>query len=197
MSADIAGLDDAGIKQELIERMARDIVAMTAALESQAGSSALEAASRGHAGENTEFLRSLIALRGWPTTARFGEYAQAAAGWLLAFSARIDPGFQDRCLLLLAQLFDAGEVEGGFYAFTVDRVLVTQGRRQRYGTQVPADRKRLGSDEVEDPLRLNTRRARIGLEPLEFTPPAHRRPTPQGTRPGPTRSGKRKRRKRP
>jgi hypothetical protein len=193
MSVDISGLDDAGIRQELIERMTRDIVAMTAALESQAGNSALEAASRVHAGENTEFLRSLIALRGWPTTMRFGEHAEAAAGWLLAFSARIDPGFQNRCLLLLARLLETGEVEGGFYAFTVDRVLVTQGRRQRYGTQVPADR-HLGSDEVEDPLQLNTRRARIGLEPLELDPPAQRRQVRHGTRPGPAGSGRRRRR---
>ena len=194
MSLDIAGFDDAGIRQELIERMTRDMFAMTAALESRAGKSALEAALRVHAVENTQFLRSLIALRGWPTTTRFGEHAQAAAGWLLAFSARIDPGFQDRCLLLLTRLLETGEVEAGFYAFTVDRVLVTQGRRQRYGTQVPKDQGRLGPDEVEDPLRLNTRRARIGLEPLELGPPTRRRPTRQGLGPGPVRSGKGRRR---
>lgn len=193
MNVDIAGLDDAGIRQELVERMTRDIVAMTAALESRAGDAALEAASRVHAGENTEFLRILVALRGWPTARRFGERAQAAAGWLLAFSARVDPGFQDRCLLLLARLLETGEVEGGFYAFTVDRVLVTQGRRQRYGTQVHADR-RLGSDEVEVPLRLNARRARVGFEPRELDPPARRRTTRHGTRPGPAGSGRGRRR---
>ncbi|HTJ72685.1 MAG TPA: DUF6624 domain-containing protein [Actinospica sp.] len=176
-------LDDAEITRELIERMARDIVAMTAALESQAGQEALEAASRVHSEENTEFLRNLIALPGWPTTRRFGEYAQAAAGWLLAFSARIDPGFQRRCLLLLAQLLETGEVEGDFYGFTVDRVLVSQGRRQLYGTQVHGDHPRLRSDEVEDPLRLNARRTQIGLEPLEIEPPRRSRPP----RPSPNR----------
>ena len=183
MTVDIADLDDAEITRELIERMARDIAAMTAALESQAGHDALEAASRACAEENTDFLRNLIALSGWPTTRRFGEYAEAAAGWLLAFSARIDRGFQRRCLLLLAQLLETGEVEGHFYGFTVDRVLVTQGRRQRYGTQVHGDLRRLRSDEVEDPLRLNARRAQIGLAPLEIDPPRRSRPP----RPSPNR----------
>jgi hypothetical protein len=197
VTIDIAGLDDAGIKQELVERMTRDIAAMTAALESRAGHERIEAASRAHAAENTEFLRSLIALRGWPTSSRFGEYGQAAAGWLLAFSARIDPGFQDRCLLLLARLLETGEVKGHFYAFTVDRVLMTQGRCQRYGTQLPADRGLLRPGEVEDPPRLNTRRARIGLEPLELAPPARRRRKGQGTHPGPRGYGKPKGRERP
>lgn len=186
MTVDIADRDDAEITRELIERMARDIAAMTAALEAQAGHEALEAASRVHAEENTDFLRNLIALCGWPTTRRFGEYAEAAAGWLLAFSARTDPVFQRRCLLLLAQLLAAGEVEGHFYGFTVDRVLVTQGRRQRYGTQVHGDQRRLRSDEVEDPLRLNARRAQIGLGPLEIDPPRRVR-TPQ---PSPNRKGR-------
>jgi hypothetical protein len=181
VTVDIADRDDAEITRELIERMARDIAAMTAALESQAGHDALEAASRACAEENTDFLRNLIALRGWPTTKRFGEYAEAAAGWLLAFGARIDPDFQRRCLLLLAQLLETGEVEGHFYGFTVDRVLVTQGRRQRYGTQVRGDLRRLRSGEVEDPMRLNARRAQIGLEPLEIDPP---RPSPNRKRRG-------------
>lgn len=175
MTMDIADRHDAEITRELIARMARDIAGMTAALESQAGHEALESASRVHAEENTDFLRNLIAQCGWPTARRFGEYAQAAAGWLLAFSARVDPVFQRRCLLLLAQLLDAGEVEGDFYGFTVDRVLVSQGRRQRYGTQVHGNRPRLRSDEVEDPLRLNARRAQIGLEPLEIDQPRRSR----------------------
>ena len=194
MSADTAGLDDAAVRQELVVRMNRDIDAMTAVLESRAGDSALEAASHVHAGENTAFLKSLIAQRGWPTSTRFGEHAQAAAGWLLAFSARIDPDFQDRCLLLLARLLETGEVEGGFYAFTVDRVLISQGHRQRYGTLAPKDLVRLGSDEVEDPPRLNTRRARIGLEPLELARSARLRSRRQGLRSGPVRPGKGRRR---
>ena len=85
-------------------------------------------------------LRALVALRGWPTAARFGEQAQAAAGCLLAASARIDPAFQNSCLAGLALLRGSGEVDAGFYALTVDRALVSHGRRQRYGTRGSSSR---------------------------------------------------------
>jgi hypothetical protein len=117
-----AGMSDTEIMRELTQRLNRGIGALIFALESQAGQDALDAASRAHAEENTAFLKALVAAHGWPGEARCGEQDQAAAGWLLAFSAWTDPGFQDACLELLARMLARGGVDSYFYAFTVDRV---------------------------------------------------------------------------
>ena len=165
---DPADMDEAQIARELVGRLARDVTAMTDALACGAGHEAIEAASRAHAQENTDFLKALIGVHGWPGAARFGQNAQAAAGWLLAVSAGIDPGFQNSCLDLLEGLLEVAGLDAQFYAFTVDRVLVSQGRVQRYGTQGFERRGCWVLDRVEDPARLDVRRARIGLGPLEL-----------------------------
>ena len=188
MTVDVAMMNDAEITQELVERMTRGIAAMLLAFTSGAGPAAVEQASRSDAEENTDFLRLLVDLRGWPTAERFGEHGQAAAGWLLAFSARTDWGLQDRCLALIARLREHGQVDGHFYAFTVDRVLIGRGRRQRYGTQEPAVHGRVRPDAVEDPLLLNARRAQMGLEPLQIEPPRRERPQWPSARQGPRRT---------
>lgn len=177
MSADVAGMDDAQIGRELIERMSRDVAAMIDALGAQAAEDAIDAAARAHARENTDFLKALIAARGWPTCARYGVRAQAAAGWLLAVSARIEPAFQNACLDVLEGLIEIGWVDAGFYAFTVDRVLVTQGRRQRYGTQGYERRGRWVAENLEDARHLNSRRRQLGLPPLDLEPTATGRPS--------------------
>jgi hypothetical protein len=172
-------MDDAQIGRELIERMSRDVAAMIVALGAEAAEDAIDAASRVHAQENTDFLKALIAGRGWPTCARYGVRAQAAAGWLLAVSARIDPGFQNACLDVLEGLLEIGWVDAQFFAFTVDRVLVTQGRGQRYGTQ-GYERRRRGrwvAENLEDARHLNSRRRQLGLAPLDLQPAAAAHPS--------------------
>jgi hypothetical protein len=51
-------------------------------------------------------------------------------------------------------------------AFLTDRILVAEGRPQRYGTQFGADEQgRRTLKPVEEPANLDKRRAAMGLEP--------------------------------
>ncbi|HTJ67935.1 MAG TPA: DUF6624 domain-containing protein [Actinospica sp.] len=194
-------MDEAAVSSGLLERLYRDIgaaggVRAASAADAVAhGADAVAQAAEANAQENTVFLKQVVEACGWPTRARFGEVVEAAAGWLLAFSAVIDPPFQDACLDLLGRLLADGEVDAEFFAFTTDRVLMSQGRAQRYATQV---RHRDGYvviiEPLEAPAQLNARRCTIGLPTVPVVL-AQRRPTPSAARKRAPRRAKRGRRR--
>ena len=103
---------------------------------------------------------------GWPTAARVGELA-ARAAWLVAQHADTQLSVQRRALRLLREAAGRGEAPAQQVAMLADRVAVSEGRHQTYGTQV-ADvvDGRPVSWPVADPDRLDERRATVGLEPL-------------------------------
>lgn len=184
-------MDDAAVTRGLLEHLARCLGAMDRARESGGDAHALSQEASTHTRENAAFLKEVIEARGWPVPARFGEQAQVAAGWLLTFDAADDPEFQNACLDLMGKAAAEGAVDAEFFAFITDRVLLTQGRAQRYGTQV---QRRNGYnvfiEPVEDPAKLNIRRYAIGLDPLNIVLPQHRpAPTTLHQRP-PSRTGR-------
>ena len=114
---------------------------------------------------NTERLRAIVAVIGWPTRTQVGDKAEHAA-WLLAQHADHDLAFQKQALELMSREPDT-EVCPKHLAYLEDRISVSEGRPQRYGTQLrgtpeagyrPAP---LADDRTVDELRL-----RVGLEPL-------------------------------
>jgi hypothetical protein len=111
-------------------------------------------------------LEQLLADGGWPTPARVGEVA-ARGAWLVAQHADTQLSVQRLALRLLGEAAARGEAPAQQLAMLTDRVAVTEGRHQTYGTQV-ADvvdgRPVLWP--VTDPDRLDERRATVGLEPL-------------------------------
>jgi hypothetical protein len=173
-------MNEAAVTYGLLERLACDINAADAARQSGGDADALVLAAQANATENIAFLKEVIQAYGWPASARFGEQAQAVAGWLLTFSAEVDPPFQAMCLDLLVQALAQGEADAEFFAFTTDRVLLAQGGAQRYGTQVQhRDGYNVIMEPVEDPHRLNARRRAVGLAPLTNLAPV--RCSPPGT----------------
>ncbi|SMO97377.1 hypothetical protein SAMN06273567_11177 [Geodermatophilus aquaeductus] len=98
-------------------------------------------------------LEQLLADGGWPTPARVGEVA-ARGAWLVAQHADTQLSVQRLALRLLGEAVGRGEAPAQQLAMLEDRVAVTEGRHQTYGTQ------------VADPDRLDERRATVGLEPL-------------------------------
>ncbi|NEM05803.1 DUF6624 domain-containing protein [Geodermatophilus normandii] len=111
-------------------------------------------------------LEQLLTDSGWPTAARVGEGA-ARGAWLVAQHADTQLSVQRLALRLLREAVDQGAAPAQQLAMLEDRVAVTEGRHQTYGTQV-ADvvdgRPVLWP--VADPDRLDERRATVGLEPL-------------------------------
>ena len=115
---------------------------------------------------NTSWLRTLVHDRGWPRRSRVGEEA-ATAAWLLVQHADRDPVFQRTCLDLMEEAVRSGEASASNCAYLTDRVLRAEGRPQRFGTQFQVGPRGYGPQALEDPERVDERRASVGLEPLE------------------------------
>jgi hypothetical protein len=115
--------------------------------------------------DNTRWLGELLTRRGWPGRTVVGEDG-AQAAWLLAQHAGQDPILQRAFLEALRDAAASGEASPAHLAYLEDRVRVHDGRSQLYGTQFTATRGRLGPDPIEDPPRLDQRRAQAGLEPF-------------------------------
>jgi hypothetical protein len=98
---------------------------------------------------NGTWLGQRLRAQGLPTRARVGSDGVKAA-LLLIQHADWNPAFQAEMLPLVEQAFQAGEVEGQELAMLTDRVLKTQGRPQRYGTQMTSLDGVVRIDPIED-----------------------------------------------
>ncbi len=110
----------------------------------------------------TVALRAIIDAHGWPGSRLVGKDG-AHAAWLLAQHADLDLAFQKRCLALLEVAVAHGEAAPDEFAYLYDRVALAEHRLQRYGTQV------IGTEPapLEDPANVDTRRAAVGLGPID------------------------------
>lgn len=118
--------------------------------------------------DNSAALRSWLEAGQLPTNAEVGADGMASL-WLLAQHADADPSLQEQLLAHYGALPGFGGMQGSRYAMLVDRVLRAQGKPQRYGSQfIQADA--AGMPEMaplEDPQRLDTLRAEVGLMPID------------------------------
>jgi len=114
---------------------------------------------------NTRWLADLLARRGWPGRTLVGEQA-AQATWLLAQHADHDPVQQRAFLDALRAAVAVGEASAAHLAYLEDRVRANAGQSQLYGTQFTITDGALGPCPIEDPGRLDERRAQAGLEPF-------------------------------
>jgi hypothetical protein len=115
--------------------------------------------------ENTRWLGELLAKRGWPGRTLVGEDGTDAA-WLLAQHADRDPVRQQEFLDALRGAVAQGEASLANLAYLEDRVRVHAGQPQLYGTQFTVTGGEFGPHPIEDPARLDERRAEAGLEPF-------------------------------
>ena len=114
---------------------------------------------------NTRWLADLVATRGWPGRTLAGPDG-AEAAWLLAQHADLDPELQRTFLEALRGAVTDGEAAPGNLAYLEDRVRVHDGRPQLYGTQFTVTDGELRPSPIEDPERLDERRAEAGLGPF-------------------------------
>jgi len=115
--------------------------------------------------ENTRWLGELVAARGWPGRTLVGKKG-AHAAWLLAQHADHDPDLQRAFLEALRGAVAQGEASSADLAYLEDRVRVHAGQPQLYGTQFTVTGGEFGPFPIEDPQRLDQRRAAAGLEPF-------------------------------
>ncbi|WP_051468199.1 DUF6624 domain-containing protein [Actinomadura oligospora] len=155
---------DAGLRDELLRRVERDQAVRTAVAPGESLSAEAIAEWRAVDADNTAFLKGVIAEQGWPGADVVGERA-AQAAWLLAQHADRDVEFQRSCLPLLRAAVEAGQAKPSDLAYLVDRVRVADDRPQVYGTQYWTQDGVLRPRPIEDPERLDERRAAVGLGP--------------------------------
>ena len=116
--------------------------------------------------ENLAWLRPLVDRDGFPTVAEVGAGGVDDA-WILVQHADTDHPFQSRVLEQIRPRMATEEITGQEFALLTDRVLLAEGKKQRYGSQfVGAGDKPMTLRPVEDAAHLDERRAAVGLPPM-------------------------------
>jgi hypothetical protein len=115
--------------------------------------------------DNASQLRELIEQFGWPNEHLAGQ-DEAEAAWLVAQHAISEPEFMRSCRALLEEEATSGAVPLWQYAYMDDRIRVSEGKLQRFGTQFELTPDGPKLCDVEDPKSLDQRRREAGLDPI-------------------------------
>ena len=126
----------------------------------------IEIRDRGRAidARNLARLIEVIETHGWPGQSLVGEEA-AGGAFLILQHADVD--VQKKYLPLAREAAAAGEMRPADLALLEDRILLHDGKPQRYGSQFVRDAE--GNAElwpIEDESHVDERRASVGLQPL-------------------------------
>jgi hypothetical protein len=111
---------------------------------------------------NQKRVAEIVDTHGWPANSKVGAQA-ATAAFLIVQHAELD--YQQKYIDKMREAVAAGEAAKQQLALLEDRVLMRQGKPQRYGSQVD-NRNGVGLHPVEDPDNLDKRRATMGLGPV-------------------------------
>ena len=111
--------------------------------------------------DNTNFLKRIVAERGWPGRSMVGTDGSTAAFLIVQHST--DTLFTARTLPLLEKAYAAGEAEGQQVALLSDRVAVRRHQQQVYGTQASLVNGRFVLDPIADSAHVDARRAQMGM----------------------------------
>jgi hypothetical protein len=114
---------------------------------------------------NTKWLKGVVEKHGWPGKSLAGADG-AHDAWLLVQHADRDKQFQKKCLELMKPLASKGEVAKSDLAYLTDRVLVSESKKQLYGTQFHTVDGKLEPQPIEDEANVDKRRAEMGLPPM-------------------------------
>lgn len=111
---------------------------------------------------NQKAVLEMLPPEGWFTISRYGKEASRAA-FLIVQHGNVD--LWRRFVPVLEPLAATGEVEPSQYALMYDRLETTEGRKQRYGSQMSCKAGKWVPLPIEDPDNLDARRAKAGMEP--------------------------------
>ena len=109
---------------------------------------------------NQQTLSAMIPPEGWFPRSRYGDEAVKAAFHIVQHG---DEALWRRFLPVLEPLVASGEVEGEAYAKMFDRLAISEGRPQRYGTQFRCVSNRWTLAPLEDETRVEAWRAGMGF----------------------------------
>jgi hypothetical protein len=111
--------------------------------------------------KNAKRLAEIVDEHGWPGKRLVGEDG-ASAAWLIVQHATHDLDLMKRCLEKMRALPET-EVSAKDVGYLSDRLELRQGRKQIYGTQLRVEKGELVLEPIDDPDKVDERRAAIGL----------------------------------
>jgi hypothetical protein len=128
---------------------------------------------------NVKRLAKIIEKYGWPARSAVGQEGSLAAFLVVQHG---DLEYQKKYLPLLKEAVNKGEADRDDAAMLEDRILMREGKKQIYGTQLHYNEatKKLELWPIQDEEGVDARRASVGLEPLakylkqfglEYSPP--------------------------
>lgn len=112
---------------------------------------------------NTKRLQQFIEEKGWPRKTQVGTKGVKAAFLIVQHADHV---FQKEMLPLVQTAYEQGELSGQELALLTDRVLVREGKPQRYGTQAIVSNGAVEFSPIEAERAVDERRAALGLMPL-------------------------------
>lgn len=118
--------------------------------------------------KNTSKIKEIINKFGWPTIILVGKKASRNA-WLLVQHADHDVKFQKKCLRLMENIYKINPnlINKTNIAYLKDRVLVSEGNKQLFGTQFYTNEKGIfGPRAIKDIKNLDKRRKEYNLPPF-------------------------------
>jgi hypothetical protein len=112
---------------------------------------------------NQSALLGMVPPEGWFSISRYGKEA-AKAAFLIVQHA--DLTLWRRFLPYIEKLAKTGEAEGPAYALMYDRLALSEGRPQRFGSQMECRGGRYVPEEpLEDREGIDSRRSALGMKP--------------------------------
>jgi hypothetical protein len=112
-------------------------------------------------------VETILNLYGW-----LGPDVVGRAGNMTLFLViqHADKDTRAKYLPMMREAVKAGNAEASDLALMEDRASLEAGKKQLYGSQIGQDTKtgKYYIDPIEDEANVNTRRASVGLEPLEY-----------------------------
>ncbi len=114
---------------------------------------------------NAKRLAEIIEQHGWPGNSLVGKEGSLAA-FLVVQHGELE--YQKKYFPLLKEAVGKGEANPAHAAYLEDRILMREGKKQIYGTQLHRSEatQKLELWPVEDEEHLDARRVRLGLEPI-------------------------------
>jgi hypothetical protein len=113
----------------------------------------------------TQQLKDIVTRNGWPTIHLVGAEASSSAAIILVHSP--DHEFQRGLLPQLDGLVSDGKIIGSDIAKLTDKLLIGDGKLQRFGTQFHVADGEAVPVPVEDPAHLDELRAKYMLPPMD------------------------------
>jgi hypothetical protein len=118
-------------------------------------------------GVHARRVEAIIEKHGWPEPTLVGRDGIDAAFLIVQHA---DLALQKKALPLVRKAYQKGDIDGQSLALLTDRVHVSEGKPQLYGTQANIQNGEITFDPIRDSTHVDERRAALGLPPLsEYT----------------------------